>query len=220
MRLAHTAIALIMVGSMTACGGSDKSEAKPTTSATPTPARYDPCELLSQPERDKAAGKVADFQGGADFYFPEWNCTFGDAPVATSTASVSYAAMRASVWAAKVPYIIDTTPSEVDAHSYLDDTLKRAKVSKADLATMDDASACKVWVAFVEAGGWTLAENVWTLSENNDGARYAESSTCVDGVYADVHIVADNADSKAGRDRARAALARVHQNAVAKLPKG
>jgi hypothetical protein len=231
MRLIRTAVAMLIVGSMAACSSSDKPETKSTKSSTPTPARYDPCELLSQPERDKAVGTGVEYQNESDANFREWSCAYGDEPAGIATVDVSYMAVRAPLWAAKLPNIVELTPSEdaKEVKAIYAAALKRAALAETDLAGLDAEAACMFWTAFQTERDAEIASGVVTESfrepldeEFAPGEEIvlARAETCVDGVYASLSVSAPDADSKAGVARVTDALALVHQHAVARLPKG
>jgi len=218
MRLTHGTIAMVMVAALAACGSSDKPEAKSTKSASHTPKAFAACDLLTQKQRDTAADATVDYPGGEDFYFPQWMCEFGDAPAQTSSSSVLYGAMRAHVWAEKLPYIIDTTPAKEEPRKLLAAVLQAAGVAEGDLKLMDGDAACDVWIAMQVTTDSKIVHHMTSWSDSDQDYHYARATTCSDGVYADTLVTGPDADSKAGRKRAENALVTVHANAVKALP--
>jgi hypothetical protein len=218
MRSILGAVALVLLGTLTACGGGGDDKAASTKSASPTPKAFVACDLLTQKQRDTAADATADYPGGEDFYFPQWMCEFGDAPAQTSSSSVLYGAMRAHVWAEKLPYIIDTTPAKEEPRKLLAAVLQAAGVAEGDLKLMDGDAACDVWIALQVTTDSKIVHHMTSWSESDQDYHYARATTCSDGVYADTLVTGPDADSKAGRKRAEKALVTVHANAVKALP--
>ncbi|VXC49592.1 hypothetical protein [Aeromicrobium sp. 9AM] len=222
MRLILGGIALVLLGTLTACGAGDgDAKARITKSAPRTPERFVACDLLTQKQRDAAADAAVDYPGRADFYFPEWMCEFGDAPAQTATSSVLYGAMRAQVWAEKLPYVIDTTPAKEKPRKLLAAVLAAADMSEDELGLLDGDAACDLWIAMQVTINAKLVHGVssWSGSDDKYDYHYARATTCSDGVFADVMVVASDADSRAGRARAEKTLATVHAKGVKALPR-
>lgn len=220
MRLILGVVTSLLVSTLAACGGGGTDEVKHTKSASPTPDTFVACDLLTQAQRDTAAGATADYSGGKDFYFPDWMCEYGDAPVQTATHAVQYGGMRSQVWAQKLPYIVDTTPAKQKPRKLLAAVLDAAGVSEDDISLLDGDGACDLWIALEVTVDTKIVKGIasWSDSDDENDYHYARATTCSDGVFAEVTVEAPDADSKAGRKRAVATVAAVHANAVKALP--
>lgn len=220
MRVSGAALSALLMFPLVACGIRAEPEARPTATVGPAQTGYDPCDLLDQKERDDAAGVVADFEGVLDFYFPAWTCTFGDAPGLTSEASVQYQAMRAGVWAAKVPYLVDTTPAEFEPEGFLERALKRAGRAESELASLSDTESCEFWNIVQTEVGIKPYNHLVVGSETAKDKSWqsATAMTCAAGVFAMVVVVAEDADSEAGQRRAVQTLGLVLSRARTMLP--
>lgn len=218
-RLLLGVVTSLLVSALAACGGGSTEEVKKTKPPSPTPEVFVACDLLTQAQRDKAAGATADYSGGKDFYFPDWMCEYGNAPVQTATHGVQYGAMRAQVWAQKLPYIVDTTPAKEKPRKLLAAVLDAAGVSEADLSLLDGDGSCDLWIALQVTLDAKIVKGMvsWSGGDDKHDYHYARATTCSDGVFADVTVEFPKADSKAGRKRAEATLATVHANAVKAL---
>ncbi len=222
MRLIVGGIALVLLGTLTACGGGDDDgEDKTTKSAPRTPERFIACDLLTQKQRDVVVGAKVDVQGRPENDFPTWACTFGDTPEPSAPNQVTYRGMRARAWAQKVPELVAREPASPEARKFLAEVLKRAGLTERDLASIEDNAACDLWNVLQEAVGATVADHTTSETETVDqiDAQIARASTCSQGVYADVLAIGPDADSAAGRKRAETALSTIYANAAKRLPR-
>jgi hypothetical protein len=221
MRLILGAASVLLAGALSACAGTDDSGANDKKAETTSPQRFVACDLLTQEQRDTAAGTTIDYPGGEDFYFPEWTCEFGDAPGQVSENRLIYTAMPAEVWAEKLPYIIDTTPADQKPRKFLTAVLKRAGLSEDELPQIDGDGGCHLWTAYQDVLGTSIVDDTitWSDTDHDIDTEFAHATTCSDGVFADVSIHGSDADSRAGRSRAGVTLATVHENAVKTLPR-
>ncbi|NRQ48973.1 hypothetical protein [Aeromicrobium stalagmiti] len=222
MRLMTGAAALMVSVLLAGCGAAeDEPRAKKSAAtSTATPARYVPCDVLTQAERDEVAGATIDYQGEQDFYFPEWSCSFGDAPSQTATTSIRYQAMRSPVWAAKVPDLIDTTPAVQEPRAFFAAVLQQAGVEESQLASIDPNGACDLWESFAEVAGDPADGGVSSssMTEPEFNFQFASAQTCSEGVYASLTLRSRDADSSAARKRAVQAVKALHARAVDSLP--
>ncbi|VXC49696.1 hypothetical protein [Aeromicrobium sp. 9AM] len=222
MRLILGGIALVLLGTLTACGGGDDGGgAKTTKSAPRTPDRFIACDLLTQKQRDVVVGAKVDVQGRPENDFPSWACTFGDTPEPSAPNQVTYRGMRARVWAQKVPELVAREPASPQAKKFLADVLKRAGLTESDLALIDDDAACDLWNVLQDATGATVDGDTTSATQTVDeiDAQVARASTCSQGIYADVLAIGSDADSAAGRKRAETALSTIYANAAERLPR-